>query len=348
MNSKTTTTGWTSRDVLFILPILNVEPGGFLDVKALTKKYFEVLFKTLRSNLQLLNFARSVNTKRLNLAFTPLLFAALFQSVHAQTLNYTPPLNKADWLVESSVLECRLIQSIPDLGEAHFQHRAGESLNFQLYDFSEQLNKTTVALRSVGATWNTQAVEKDLGFVNLTYRLDSNLSLRLMTELLAAMMPTFQGAALHSPSQAVEVALSPVNFKSAFDAYQRCSIALLPVNFDQVCTTTLYWGVEVRELNNEAMAALDNVATYAIADSAITRLQIDSYTDTSGSTNHNQKISEERATNVVNYLVSKGVDAETITSKAHGEQKEFLIYDPESTDEERDLNRRLVIVMIQD
>lgn len=301
-------------------------------MKLLIKKYCEVLFKVLR----------------LNLAFSLLLFAALIQSVHAQTLKYTPPLNKADWLVESSVLECRLIQSIPRFGEAHFQHRAGESLNFQLHDFSEQLNKSTVALRSVAATWNRQATEQDLGLVNLTSRLDTNLSLRIMTELLAVMMPTFQGAALHSPSQVVKVAMSPVNFKSAFDAYQRCSLALLPVNYDQVRTTTLYWDVEARELNDEAMAALDNVASYAIADSTITGLKIDSYTDTSGSTNRNQNLSEERAANVVDYLVSKGVDVDSMISKAHGEEKEFLIYDPESDNEERELNRRLVIVMIRD
>ncbi len=42
------------------------------------------------------------------------------------------------------------------------------------------------------------------------------------------------------------------------------------------------------------------------------------------------------------------MDADSITSKAHGEEKEFLIYDPESNHDERELNRRLVIVMIQD
>lgn len=184
--------------------------------------------------------------------------------------------------------------------------------------------------------------------VNLSSRLDSNLSLRIMTELLAAMMPTFQGAALHSPSQAVEVAMSPITFKSAFEEFQQCLQALLPFNFDQVGTTTLYWEMEVRELNDKAMAALGNVATYVLADSAITGLKMDSYSDTSGNTDRNQNLSEDRAANVDNYLVSKGLDADFIRSKARGERKEFLIYDPESNHEERKLNRRLVIVMIQD
>lgn len=317
-------------------------------MKVLTKKYYEVLFKVFELNFQLLNFVLSTRGKSFHGAFAVLLFGALFQSGHAQTLNYTPPLNKAGWLVESSVLECRLMQSIPLFGEAHFQHRAGESLSFQLHDFSEQLNKSNISLRSVAATWNTQAAAQYLGVINLNSQLDSNLSLRIMTELLAVKMPTFRGAALHNPSQAVEVAMSPVKFRPALDEFQQCSRTLLPFNYDQVGTTTLYWAVEVRELNDEAMAALDNVATYAIADSAITGLKIDSYTDTSGNTDRNQNLSEVRAANVVNYLVSKGVDAGSITSKAHGEQKEFLIHNPESNHEERELNRRLVIVMLRD
>lgn len=317
-------------------------------MKVLTRKACEVLSKAFELSLQLLNCALSARTRWLKLALTLMLSATLFQAGFAQTLSYTPSLSKADWLAESSIYECRLIQSIPRFGEAHFQHRAGESLNFQLHDFSEQLNKTTVVLRSVAAAWNTQATELDLGLVNLNSRMDSDLSLRIMTELLAVMMPTFQGTGAHSPNQAVKVAMSPVNFKSAFEEYQRCSRTLLPFNYDQVGTTTLYWDLEVEELSDEAMAALDNIATYANADSAITGLKIDSYTDTSGSDETNQVFSENRAANVVKYLLSRGVDGDSIVSEAHGEQDEFLIYDSESSPEEHKLNRRLVIVMLQD
>jgi OOP family OmpA-OmpF porin len=49
------------------------------------------------------------------------------------------------------------------------------------------------------------------------------------------------------------------------------------------------------------------------------KLAIDGHTDNVGSDEYNQKLSDNRSASVMNYIVSKGVDASRITSAGHGE-----------------------------
>ncbi len=50
-------------------------------------------------------------------------------------------------------------------------------------------------------------------------------------------------------------------------------------------------------------------------------LAIDGHTDSDGSEEMNQTLSENRANTVKNYLVSKGIDESRITATGHGELK---------------------------
>jgi outer membrane protein OmpA-like peptidoglycan-associated protein len=49
------------------------------------------------------------------------------------------------------------------------------------------------------------------------------------------------------------------------------------------------------------------------------KLNIAGHTDWVGSDEYNQKLSDSRAASVMNYLISKGVDASRIKSKGYGE-----------------------------
>ena len=267
--------------------------------------------------------------------------------VLAQEFNFEPPFFRASWSVESSLFDCRVSQQIPGFGEARFQHRAGEALGFQLIDFSKQLDFSEVALSLQPAIWNDKDRVRELGAVDLGQGLSRDMSLLLMSELRSRMMPEFQGMAAYDPEQNIKVLLSPINFAEAFEAYQVCALSLLSVNFDQVQRSTLYWELEVRELNDEAKVTLERIAVYANADPSILSVEVASYTDTSGSNIFNQEISEDRAENVVSYLVAQGVEPSMIVSTAHGESREYLIHDPETSEAMKNENRRVIIVLSQ-
>jgi outer membrane protein OmpA-like peptidoglycan-associated protein len=67
-------------------------------------------------------------------------------------------------------------------------------------------------------------------------------------------------------------------------------------------------------------------------------LEIQGHTDEKGSDDFNMKLSQSRADAVKNYLVSKGIVADTITAKGFGESKPIV---PNDTDANREKNRRV-------
>ena len=67
-------------------------------------------------------------------------------------------------------------------------------------------------------------------------------------------------------------------------------------------------------------------------------VEIQGYTDNTGTENYNQKLSEKRADVVKDYLVSKGIDANRLTVKGFGEKDPIA---NNNTAEGRALNRRI-------
>ena len=67
---------------------------------------------------------------------------------------------------------------------------------------------------------------------------------------------------------------------------------------------------------------------------------IEGYTDATHSADHNQKLSERRATTVRDYLLSKGVGDNRMKAVGYGESKPIA---DNSTKEGRALNRRVVM-----
>lgn len=73
-------------------------------------------------------------------------------------------------------------------------------------------------------------------------------------------------------------------------------------------------------------------------------VEIQGYTDNSGSANYNQKLSEKRAEVVKDYMVSKGIDANRLTVKGFGEKDPIA---NNNTAEGRALNRRIEFKIIK-
>lgn len=73
-----------------------------------------------------------------------------------------------------------------------------------------------------------------------------------------------------------------------------------------------------------------------------TNILIEGHTDSQGSDEYNQRLSERRAQGVADYAVSRGLSRERITTVGHGETMPVASND---TDEGRRLNRRVEIAV---
>lgn len=95
------------------------------------------------------------------------------------------------------------------------------------------------------------------------------------------------------------------------------------------------------KINSKIAKELDNVVSLLKANPKIT-IEISSHTDSKSSASSNQQLSERRAQEVVNYIISKGISSERLVAKGYGESKllNHCADGIECTEEEHQRNRR--------
>ena len=121
-------------------------------------------------------------------------------------------------------------------------------------------------------------------------------------------------------------------------------INLSPVKVgEKMVLSNVFYEVDSWELKKESIAELNNLVKLLTLNPDIV-VEIGGYTDSTGTDEYNKILSEKRALSVVDYLVSKGISSERLTSKGYGNS------DPigdNVTSEGRRLNRRTEAKIIE-
>lgn len=266
-------------------------------------------------------------------------------AVRAET--FAGPMAGAQWRLSSSVFECRLSHEIPRFGAAVFSRRAGEEQRFYLQQDNRHLAGGEARVHAEHPLWRENAMPRSLGRFEVSEEptavsLNWQQSQRLAAELGEGMRLVFTREPWHGREQPVQVVLEPVGFRPGIDGFHECLVDLLPVNFDQVSRTALYFPQGGEELPREEQEKLDQVALYANADERISAFYIDGHTDGAGLRADNLELSRERAERVAQYLVDRGVPRDKITVRWHGERYPVASNrEPEGRSENRRVTIRL-------
>jgi len=118
------------------------------------------------------------------------------------------------------------------------------------------------------------------------------------------------------------------------------SLGLPPIS-EQFEITDIYFDTDSYKLNDSSKVQLDLLADYLI-ENLMFKCTLMGYTDSIGSKNYNQKLSEQRAISVISYLIFKGVDRKRLDYLGNNFQN------PKSdneTQQGRAKNRRVEIII---
>ncbi len=120
-------------------------------------------------------------------------------------------------------------------------------------------------------------------------------------------------------------------------------ISLQPTDVGTVVTLkNVFFDFDKTELKPESFVELDRLVSYLQHNSV--RIEIGGHTDDQGSEDYNDRLSENRAKAVYDYLIQKGIPADRLTYKGYG--KRIPVAD-NSTDEGRAANRRTEFKIIR-
>lgn len=278
-------------------------------------------------------------------AFLLSLLACLPMCMPAAAITFQTRMEKVEWKVEGDQFECRLSQSIADFGSGEFVRRAGEQATFRLKVRERWMGAGSATLLAAAAPWQPGRGDISLGSLAVgTGQVPFNSNQEQAGRLLAGLMEGRSPLVRHRTLQggdSLEVRLLPVRFNQAYNDYLKCTASLLPVNFDQIRQTQLGFPNGTL-LEPMAQAKLDIILDFIKADPSVNRFQLDGHSDSSGNRLTNRDTSRRRALAVEEYLRSRGVPAEQIIVRFHGERYPLV---KNSSEANRAQNRRVTLTL---
>jgi outer membrane protein OmpA-like peptidoglycan-associated protein len=114
-------------------------------------------------------------------------------------------------------------------------------------------------------------------------------------------------------------------------------VAVKPIPKGAIVISNIYYETAKAELKPESKASLNKELVSLLKDNPQLIIEIGSHTDDVGSNEYNQKLSQQRAESVVNYLIANGIPKEKMLARGYGESKPIA---PNTTPEGRQKNRR--------
>ncbi len=119
---------------------------------------------------------------------------------------------------------------------------------------------------------------------------------------------------------------------------------LVPIEIGQVVRlNNVFFDFDKWTLRPESFFELNRVVKLLTDNPSIT-IEMSAHTDSRGSDEYNFKLSDNRARSVMEYILSKGISADRITSKGYGESVPVATNE---TDDGRQLNRRVEFTIIK-
>ncbi|WP_105190007.1 flagellar protein MotY [Pseudoalteromonas sp. T1lg48] len=260
---------------------------------------------------------------------------------------YAADAQSSTWqMVENSRLQCQLSHPVPFYGDAVFRSVASKNkdVRFNLDMVVRPNNYDVAALESVPPSWRPGHQGKVLASMELLRQFDGELNndtaWLMLTELEKGNQPTFYYQDWRNEQDRIAVALSAINFPSAYWTFLQCRDALLPYSFEDIAFTVMNYKKNSSDLTKSSKQRLQQIGEYLKHDKEIESITIAAYSDSYGGRWNNLELSKRRAEAIAEYIKELGVDEGKLVTTGFGEKRHIA---SNETVIGRGKNRRVVI-----
>ncbi|WP_344797641.1 flagellar protein MotY [Litoribacillus peritrichatus] len=242
------------------------------------------------------------------------------------TVTYVADFDESQWKLQSSVFSCSLTQEIPSYGKGVFFRRAGEKMIFFLTTPYSQQRKGQASLVIEPPKWRPGSPARHMGFVDVVsgtrpFEVEPERASTMLASLNSGLMPMFTRKSWYQPERpSVRVGLSAFDFEPVYRDFLGCISGLLPVNFDQVKRSVVFYESSGLYPEEKYYQLLDYIVMYVQADPSVNAIIIDGHTDDIGRRFKNRELSRERSEHITDYFIKAGIAEDLITTRYHGER----------------------------
>lgn len=273
----------------------------------------------------------------------------LFSSPATANTVYQSAVHEAKWQIDESLLACTLRHDITDFGEASFHRQNGEALQLSISTQNHPASQSSAELGIINTPWQNAASTQTLMSLPVAYgqrqfMVEGNAARKALSALQQGQFIQLQYASKSSVQQ-VSIIVSTVQFLPAMRKFQKCSDNLYPDSFADLQHVNVYFESEKAILDNSASQRMQRLVEYLKVDDSVSRIIIESHTDSFGRRQLNTKLSEQRAQAIKTYLIQQAeVDEDIIETHSYRDNKPAA---DNKTPDGRAKNRRAELRLIR-
>jgi outer membrane protein OmpA-like peptidoglycan-associated protein len=116
-----------------------------------------------------------------------------------------------------------------------------------------------------------------------------------------------------------------------------------------ITVPNIFYDLDKSDVRPDAAMVLDSLVLPLMEENPELKFELGSHTDSQGSEEHNQVLSQARADKVVEYLINKGIAADRLVAKGYGETQIMnrCLEGVKCSDEEHQQNRRTTFKILE-
>ena len=252
------------------------------------------------------------------------LVIGLTQSVTLCAQTYIAGFNDAEWTAKTGSFACSLTHKIPGFGTAQFVRKTGGSEFLELMPSGHVAFSDFVRIEAVPPMWRSDAAASSIGQLQVKGKQPMRVTAAQVKVISATLERgtnvVFSSAQPDANGLNLRVGLEARNFNPAFGRYKTCIDALIPYTFDQIARMLVNYSSGAGELSAATKAQLDKIVRYSKADPGVLGILVDAHSDKLPTPEEGDAASQRQAELVTAYLVDKGLRADMITTRWHGDK----------------------------